>query len=148
MEPVFEATLGVGFWGVLPGVVMVDALARAGRDREALALIERLLDASSAPEVGVSISELWRIRGELVLRESAGNPGLAERYLRIALRVSADQGAKVFHLRTGISLARLLAESGRRDEAQIVLAQVDMNSLNEWSGPEMAVAGQLRSELN
>ena len=148
MEPVFEATLGVGFWGVLPGVVMVDALARAGRDREALALIERLLDASSAPEVGVSISELWRIRGELVLRASAGNPGLAERYLRIALRVSADQGAKVFHLRTGISLARLLAESGRRDEAQIVLAQVDMNSLNEWSGPEMAVAGQLRSELN
>ena len=148
MEPVFEATLGVGFWGVLPGVVMVEALARAGRDREALALIERLLGASSTPEVGVAISELWRIRGELLLRESAGNAELAERHLRIALRVSGDQGAKVFHLRSGISLARLLGERGRRGEAKAVLDQANTDGLMEWGGPEITQARQLRSELN
>ncbi len=148
METTFEAALAYGFMGMYPGVIMAEALASAGRGEEALALIARLLDESSTPEVGIFVSELWRIRGELVLRESAGNAELAERYLRIALRIAGDQGAKVFHLRAGISLARQLAERGRRDEAKTVLALANADGLIEWDGPETAVARQLRSALN
>jgi class 3 adenylate cyclase/ABC-type lipoprotein export system ATPase subunit len=148
MEPSFEATLAYGFFGVLPGVIMADALAGAGRDQEALALIARLLDESTTPEVGVFVSELWRIRGELVLRQSASNAARAESYLATALRIAAGQGAPVYQLRAGIELARLLAEAGRRDEAKIGIDRVSMESLPEWNGPEIAVAAQLRSALS
>ena len=97
--------------------------------------------------MGIFISELWRIRGELLLRESARNTEPAEQFLRIASRIAGEQGAKIFHLRAATSLARLLAENGRREDAQIVLAQVEMNGLDEWSGPEIAIAKQLRSAL-
>jgi class 3 adenylate cyclase/ABC-type lipoprotein export system ATPase subunit len=147
MEPSFEATLAYGFLGVLPGVIMAETLADAGRNPEALALVARLLDESTTPEVGGFISELWRIRGELILRQSAGNAPQAESFLGTALRIATGQGALVYQLRAGIPLARLLAEAGRRDEAKIVIERASAESLTEWNGPEIAVAAQLRSAL-
>jgi ATP/maltotriose-dependent transcriptional regulator MalT len=147
MEPSFEATLAYGFFGVLPGVIMAEVLAGAGRNQEALALIARLLDESTTPEVGAFVPELWRIRGELLLRQSAGNAPQAESFLGTALRIATGQEAPVFQLRAGIALARLLAEAGRRDEAKIAIDRASVNSLPEWNGPEIAVAAQLRSAL-
>ena len=135
MEASFEATLAYGFFGVLPGIIMAEALAGAGRDQEALALIARLLDESSTPEAGVFISELWRVRGELVLRQSAGNAPQAERYLATALHIATGQGAPVYQLRAATELARLLAQSGRRDEAKTVIDRASEKSLPEWNGP-------------
>jgi hypothetical protein len=126
---------------------MAEALADAGRDQEALTLVARLLDESTTPEVGAFVSELWRIRGELILRQSAGNAPQAERFLDTALRIATGQGALVYQLRAGIELARLLAEAGRRDEAKIVIDRASAESLTEWNGPEVAVAAQLRSAL-
>src|SRR6185436_1637516 len=60
MEPAFEPTHGIGQYASLPGVVMTDTLARAGRDRDALALMARLLREMSDPEMGIYVSELWR----------------------------------------------------------------------------------------
>jgi class 3 adenylate cyclase/ABC-type lipoprotein export system ATPase subunit len=148
MEPRFEATLAYGFLGLLPGVIMADALAGADRDREALALITRLLGESSTPEVGSFVPELWRIRGELLLRQSADNALQAENFLGMALRIATDQGAPVFQLRAGTALARLLAEAGRRDEAKTVINRASTNRLAEWDGPEITSAAQLRSQLN
>jgi class 3 adenylate cyclase/ABC-type lipoprotein export system ATPase subunit len=148
MEPFFEAAFNYGFLGVLPGVIMAEALAGANRDQEALALIKRLLDETSTPEAGVFISELWRLRGEVILRQSAGNAPQAERFLGTALRIATGQGAPVFQLRAGIELARLLAEAGRRDEAKTVIDRASLKSLTEWHGPEIAVAAQLRSALS
>jgi hypothetical protein len=42
----------------------------------------------------------------------------------------------------------MLAEGGRRDEAKSVLDHVNAIRLDEWDGPEIAVANQLRSDLN
>jgi len=148
MEPSFEATFSYGFLGMLPGVIMADALASANRNQEALALITRLLDETSTPEVGVFISELWRIRGELVLRQSAGNSRQAERYFGTALRIAGQQGASIFRVRAGIPLARLLAESGRQEEAKTTLDYAIANRPDEWDSPEIAIATQLRSALD
>jgi class 3 adenylate cyclase/ABC-type lipoprotein export system ATPase subunit len=147
MEPSFEATLAYGFFGVLPGVIMAEALAGAGRTQEALALTARLLDESTTPEVGAFVSELWRIRGELLLRHSAGNAPQAEDFLTTALRIATGQTAPVLQLRTGIALARLLADSGRRDEAKAAIDRASVRNLTEWDGPEITVAAQLRSAL-
>ena len=147
MEPSYEATLGYGFLGMLPGIVMADALAGANRNREALALVTGLLEGLRTPEEGVFVAELWRIRGELVLRQSADEAGQAERYFGTAARIADEQGASVYRLRAGILLSRLLAEEGRREDARTVLDHADANSLDEWEGPEIGIATQLRSEL-
>jgi hypothetical protein len=142
-----RTAFGYGFLGLLPAVIMADALARANRDREALALVTRLLEGSPTPEEGVFVPELWRIRGELLLRQSAGNAREAERHLATAARIAAKQGALVYGLRAGIAHSRLLAEEGRREEARTVLDRANANPLDEWEGPEIGIATQLRSEL-
>jgi tetratricopeptide (TPR) repeat protein len=147
MEPTYEATFGYGFLGMLPGVIMADTLAGANRNKEALALVTRLLEGSRTPEEGVFVPELWRLRGELVLRQSAGDAPEAERHLGTATRLAAEQGAVVYRLRAGTQLSRLLAEQGRREEARTVLDGANAGPLDEWEGPEIAIATKLRSEL-
>ena len=147
MEPSYEATFGYGFLGMLPGVIMADTLAGANRNKEALALVTRLLEGSRTPEEGVFVPELWRLRGELVLRQSAGDAPEAERHLGTATRLAAEQGAVVYRLRAGTQLSRLLAEQGRREEARTVLDGANAGPLDEWEGPEIAIATKLRSEL-
>jgi hypothetical protein len=148
MEPLFEVTFGYGFFGVHPGIIMAQTFTDANRNQEALTLVTRLLDGSRTPETGVFVSELWRLRGELLLRQSAGNSPEAERYLGTAVRIASEQGAVVLHLRASISLARLLAERGRRDQARTVLDCANANRLDEWDGSETTVAAQLRSDLH
>ena len=102
MEPSFEATLAYGFNGLLPGVIMVETLAGAARNQEALALTKRLLDDLTTPETGAFVPELWRLRGELMLRQAASNSPQAERYLETAQRIAQAQSAPIYHLRAAI----------------------------------------------
>jgi class 3 adenylate cyclase/tetratricopeptide (TPR) repeat protein/ABC-type lipoprotein export system ATPase subunit len=148
MEPFFEVTFGYGFLGMHPGIIMAQTLTDANRNQEALTLVTRLLDGSRTPETGAFVSELWRLRGELLLRQPGGNSQEAERHLGTAVRVAGEQGAVVLHVRAGISLARLLAERGRRDQARAVLDRANANTLHEWDGPEITAAAQLRSDLH
>jgi hypothetical protein len=148
MEPLFEVTFGYGFFGMHPGIIMAQTLTDANRNQEALALVTRLLDGSRTPESGAFVSELWRLRGELLLQQSVGNSPEAERYLGTAVRIASEQGAVVLQSRAGLSLARLLAERGRQDEARMVLDRANANRLDEWDGSELTVAAQLRSDLH
>jgi class 3 adenylate cyclase/ABC-type transport system involved in cytochrome c biogenesis ATPase subunit len=148
MEPLYEAAFGYGFFGMHPGIIMAQTLADANRNREALTLVIRLLDESRTPETGAFVSELWRLRGELLVRQSADNSSEAERHLETAVRIASEQGAVVLHLRAALGLARLLAARGRRDQARTVLDSANVNRLDEWDGSEATVAAQLRSDLN
>ena len=93
---------------MFPDVAIVDALARAGRGEEALARVTRTLDSLASPEIGVHVSELWRMRGELMLAHSAADASAAESCLRTAVRVVSDQGATIYQTRADAALARLL----------------------------------------
>jgi class 3 adenylate cyclase/ABC-type lipoprotein export system ATPase subunit len=148
MEPLFEGTFGYGFFGMHPGVIMAQTLADANCNQDALTLVTRLLDGSKTSETGAFVSELWRLRGELLLRQSADNSREAECYLGTAVRIASEQGAVVLHLRAGLSLARLLAAHGRRDQARTVLDCANANRLDEWEGSEITAAAQLRSDLH
>jgi class 3 adenylate cyclase len=147
MEPSFQAAYAYGFLGVLPGIIMAEALIAGGRDSDALALVTRLLDGIATPEFGVFVGELWRLRGELTLRLASADAASAERDLAIAVRMAAEQGAPVLQLKAAASLARLLAESGRGEAAGRILDQARLNRLDSWDGPEIAAADELRSQL-
>jgi hypothetical protein len=147
MEPAFESVHGIGLFSLLPAVVMVDTLARAGRDGDALAIIARLLGETSDPHMGMFISELWRIRGELLARERGGDMALAERSLQTALRIARGQHATLLQSRAGVALAGHLAGHGHREEARTVFAESDLSSLADRAAPEIVAAERLSSEL-
>jgi class 3 adenylate cyclase len=147
MEPAFEPLDGIGLFVLLPAVVMVDTLARAGRERDALALISRVLDNMSDPKLGMFVSELWRMRGELMARERGGDIVLAEHSLQEALRIARGQEATLLKSRAGIALARHFVERGRRKEARIALAEAGVSSLADKTAPEIIDADRLSAAL-
>ena len=76
------------------------------------------------------ISEPWcepevhRVVAEVILRKPGGDLGVAEKRLRHAIEISRKQKAKWWELRATRSLAKLLRETGRRDEARTMLAEI------------------------
>jgi class 3 adenylate cyclase/ABC-type transport system involved in cytochrome c biogenesis ATPase subunit len=147
MEPAFEPLDGIGLFVLLPAVVMVDTLARAGRDRDALALIARVLDKMSDPKLGMFVSELWRIRGELMARERGGDMTLAEHSLQEALRIARRQEATLLQSRAGIALAKHFAERGRSEEGRMALAESGVSALSDRTAPEIIDADRLSAAL-
>ena len=147
MEPAFEPLDGIGLFVLLPAVVMAETLARVGRDRDALALIARLLGKMSDPQMGMFVSELWRIRGELIARERGGDMALAEHSLQEALQIARGQEATLLQSRAGIALARHFAERGRREEARTALAESGVSALADRTAPEIVAAERLSAAL-
>ena len=80
---------------------------------EALAIVER-----SGEHVWEA--ELFRLRGEL----KSANPVEAEADFRSALEVARSQDARSLELRATMSLARLLRDTNRGDEARTMLAAI------------------------
>ena len=69
-------------------------------------------------------SELYRLKGELLLQQSLDNQVEAENCFQQALSTARSQQAKSFELRTAISLARLWQSQGKRQEAYDLLTPV------------------------
>jgi class 3 adenylate cyclase/predicted ATPase len=72
-------------------------------------------------------AELYRLKGELTLKgpdRTNSKVEEAERCFRQAIEVARRQSAKSWELRATTSLARLLAEQGRRSEARSMLADI------------------------
>jgi predicted ATPase len=68
-------------------------------------------------------ADLHRLKGDLILmaREDLGD---AEAAFNCAIAIARHQQAKSFELRASISLARILAQQGRRDEACTMLSKI------------------------
>jgi predicted ATPase len=69
-------------------------------------------------------AELYRLKGELMLLENASKLEETERCYRTAIEISGKQSAKSWELRATTSLARLLRDSGRPDEARMMLSDI------------------------
>ena len=69
-------------------------------------------------------SEIYRLKGELLLQQSSDNQAEAETCFHHALDLARNQQAKSFELRAATSLARLWLSQGKREEARQVLGDV------------------------
>jgi tetratricopeptide (TPR) repeat protein len=99
---------------------LAEAQALDGMLNEALGTIEEALQAN--PEELVFRPNVLTCRGEL--RFKLGQPELAETDFREAIALAQKMQAKAWELRATMSLARLLASQGRRDEARVMLAEI------------------------
>ena len=101
---------------------MAEALGQLGKIDEALASVDEVISRSQRTELCWRMSDLLRIKGELMLLQNAGEAAsAAEELFRQALDWAARQGALSWELRAATSLARLLHQSGQIGAAKSCL---------------------------
>ena len=102
--------------------LLADAYRRAGRTAAALARLAEALEAANACQERWFEAEIHRLRGE-VLRDAADHAS-AEASFRTAIDIARHQNAKLWELRSGVSLAQMLRDQGNRSAARDLLAPV------------------------
>jgi class 3 adenylate cyclase/tetratricopeptide (TPR) repeat protein len=104
--------------------VLAEGYARAGRLDDAREELRRAVEAADQMEQHFVDAELCRIGGELALRSAPADDKAAEGHFRKAIALANRQDAKWWELRATLSLARLLRDTGRRDEARSLLSEI------------------------
>lgn len=94
-------------------------------------------------------TELWRLKGEWVLRKNhADADGTAEVCFQRGLVLAREQAAKWWELRSASSLARLWRDQGKRQDALDVLAPIYHWFSEGFDTPDLTAAKTLLSELS
>jgi predicted ATPase len=101
--------------------LLAEACMKTGRLDDALT---EALAAAEENETRDCESEIHRLKGELLLRQDDSNASEAQNCFQQAIDIARKQSAKSWELRATVSLARLLAKQGRRDEAHALLAEI------------------------
>ncbi|MCW2514047.1 MAG: hypothetical protein JWR11_3089 [Mycobacterium sp.] len=104
--------------------LLADAYGSVGEIDEGLGALEEAQQWVQRNDERLYAAEVCRLKGELLLRRNDTDHALAEQCFRQALATARDQRAKSWELRAAMSLARMLGEDGRSDDARAVLAPV------------------------
>jgi len=123
--------------------LLAEAEQQQGASADALETIERAFQAE--PDAPVFRPEIFRIRGEL--RVSIGQKDRAEAEFREAIGLARSMAAKAWELRLALSLARLLAQRGRGDEARTMLSEIYNWFSEGFDTPDLKDAKALLDEL-
>ena len=131
----------------LTGLIeLAEALTHAGRIADGLAVVEAGMEQS---EVGWLTPELLRLKGELLLLQ--GTPAAVEtieNLFRQALDEARRQEALSWQLRAATSLARLLRDQGRWDEAIACLRPIYDRFTEGFGTADLVAAKQLLDEAD
>jgi predicted ATPase len=123
---------------------LAEAQALDGKIDDALITVEEALQANSE-ELGLRPHALT-CRGELRLK--LGQTQLAEADFHEAIALAQKMQAKAWELRATMSLARLLAEQRKRDEARAMLAEIYNWFTEGFDTADLKDAKALLDELN
>ena len=99
-------------------------LGGIGQLREGLEVVEEGLASVAKTGAQWGSMLLHHAKGELLLMQNPSDGAYAERCFRTAIKIARGQSARSEELRATTSLARLLNEQGRRDEARTMLAEI------------------------
>jgi len=104
--------------------LLAQAYARAGRTDQALTMLNEALAQIERSGERVDQAEILRLKGEVLLMHERSAAAEAEHCFRAGLAVARIQEAKWWELRTTVSLARLLRDTNRGDEARTLLGEI------------------------
>jgi tetratricopeptide (TPR) repeat protein len=121
--------------------VLVHGLVTAGRIDEALEAVEEGLAMSEQRDERFYLAELLRLKGETLAMK--GRAREAERWLREAVAVAGRQEAKLFELRSTVSLCRLLPAGRAATVVRDLLAPVVDWFAADVVAPDLAEARTL-----
>jgi predicted ATPase/DNA-binding winged helix-turn-helix (wHTH) protein len=120
-------------------------LARAGRPDEANAAIDKVMARGEPTRPNFYLSELMRIKGELLA--SGQHSSEAETWFSRSIDLAREQSALAWELRTATSLAHLWARQGRHEEARRVLQPVYGRFTEGFDTPDLRAAKHLFDAL-
>ena len=98
--------------------------AELGKFVDAWRCIDEATRAVETTKETMFEAEVYRIAGEIALKSPQPDVGKAQAYFERALSVARAQQAKSWELRAAMSMARLLRDQGKRNEARDLLAPV------------------------
>lgn len=128
---------------------LASAYAGLGQLDAALDTVSMALASAGGREDGQVwyVPELLRIKGEILLRQCADQPGLAEDCLDQAATMAREQGALTWELRIALSLARLRVAQNRYGQARYILAPVYDRFTEGFAVPDLRAAKAFLDEL-
>jgi len=104
--------------------LLAEACGETGRVDEGLSALTEALAIADEHENRFYEAEMHRLKGELLLKQDASNAVAARNRFERAVEIARRQSAKSWELRATMSLARLLASQGKRDEARTMLSEI------------------------
>jgi len=106
------------------------------------------LAAADKHEERAHEAEIYRVKGELLLRQDDSNTVEAQSCFERAIEIARKQSAKSLELRATTSLARLLISQGKRDEARAMLGEIYGWFTEGFDTRDLKDAEALLDELN
>ncbi len=128
--------------------LLAEALAATGAVVEGLQALAAALNAGEACGAHWADAELHRLRGDLLRRLPSANWAEVESCFRTALAVARKQGSRGFELRAAVSLARLLGDQARHEEARDLLAPLYSWFTEGFNTPDLIEASALLAEFD
>ena len=104
--------------------MLAQAYLRAGRADRAVGTLDEALSRGERGGLHVNDAQLHRRKGEAILMRDSSAIVEAGACFSKAIEIARSQSAKWWELRASVSLARLLRDSNRRDEARAMLADI------------------------
>ena len=100
------------------------AYIELGNFEDAWRSIREAITTVETTKEGWCESEVYRTAGEILLRAPERDTAKAQAYFERALQTARQQQAKSWELRAAMSMARLLRDQGKRQQARELLAPV------------------------
>ncbi len=130
-------------------VWLAETLGRSGQPVEGLAAIDEALERAERTEERWYLPELFRLRGELLLRAGgSGAAALASECFARSIDWAQKQKALSWELRCATSLARLWRDQGRSEAARELLAPVYDRFTEGFATADLRAAKSLLDELS
>ena len=104
--------------------LMAQACVKGGQTEQADSVLTKELERVRDTGVRYYAPELYRIKGEVLLRHSASSRKQAETYFHTAIDLSHAQGAKSLELRAIMSLSDLWQKQRKKEEARQLLQDI------------------------
>jgi predicted ATPase/DNA-binding winged helix-turn-helix (wHTH) protein len=122
---------------------LAEGLRKTGQFEEALLTINGAIARSKNCGATFDLAELLRIKAQVLVAMPRHGRASAMDCLNEALAVAREQSALALELRSATALARLLLESGQRDEARQTLAVVCDRFTEGFETADLRIARRL-----
>ncbi len=133
---------GYGMWIVR----LADACLQAEDIEAGLAITTDMLATPTRPGTAIGLSQIYRLHGELLLRQEVQDQSASEACFETALDIARQQEAHTLELRAAISLARLW-QSTRSEEALRLLRETCAWFTEGLDTPDLLAAATLLAEI-
>jgi predicted ATPase len=140
--------IGVGVLLPRDHLMLAEAYGESGQTEEGLRLLAEALVTVHQQGAHLWEPELYRVKGELLLRQPVPDAPEAEHCFRQALDIAHRQKAKSLELRAATSLSRLWQQQGKHAEAYELLEPIYGWFTEGFDTPDLVETKALLEELS